>query len=522
MSILINVSGVAIERLKGSVNIYDAIEQRSTASFVAVDRLGVETYQKGQPIEIISNIPIPPFAHPEFTGFIENVKRHKIAPNDTTIYWTIQCIDNHYLADKRIAAEIYTSKTAKYIVEDLITNYLAAEGVTVGEVQTGPTFEGVVINYQPISKVLDSLAEKSNFIWYIDEDKKLYFIERTTYPAPFSIDSGDILKDVDMSTELEENNPSYRNAQYFRGGKATTALQTFNATGDGVTVAFALGYPLASVPTVTVGGAAQTVGLKGVDSGMDCYWSQGDSILVFDNASIPGVAAIVVTYYGEYPLFVYTDDTVAINALKAVEGGTGIIETLEDDASATTRNDALAISIAQLEKFGVVGKRFPFPINNWGLKPGQMVTVDYPAYGLNNADLLVESVEVSELAPNELRYLITAIEGPELGDWTGFFKHIVDARAELLDRITIGDSRIIHILKRQKESLALAESTAYHTNAYPPDTSQWIALYPAQGASHHVRHEGMALAESVNDTEHVTEHYHWDDADALWDFATWG
>lgn len=515
MSTIINISGTDIERLQGSFQIYDAIEQRSTASFVVVDRTGIATYQKGQLVTITSD------GNAQFNGFIESVKRNRIAPKSDTIYWAVRCIDNHYLADKRLAAEVFTNKTAKFVVEYLITNYLAAEGIGIGEVQTGVTFKEVVINYQPISKVIDILAEKCGFIWYIDGAKNLYFIERTTYPAPFDITPNDILREPSMSSELAESNPSYRNTQYLRAGKGLTPLpalvETF--TGDGVNVSFTVGYPIAEVPAVTVNAVGQSIGIKGIDTGKQCYWSKGNSVIVFTAA--PGAVPVVITYRGEYDIFILTEDTVAINELKALEGGTGIVETIDDDPASITRDDALSAAVAKLEKYGIVGKQFSFPIRTWGLKPGQMVTVTYPEYGLNADDLLVESVDITEIAPNELRYFIKAIEGPELGDWTGFFKKLKDATDDILDRLTIGEDRILHILKRQKETLSLVETTAYHLDAYPPDVSRWIAKYPAQGASHHVRHEGLALAEVTAHTEHDTEDYHWDDADAFWDFATY-
>ena len=522
MSTIIRISGVDVERLKDSIRILDAIEMRSTAHFTVVDRTGIANYVKGQPVNIITDLPIPPFAHPQFSGFIETVVRKKVSPKSDIIYWSIKCIDNHYLVDKRMAAEIYLDKTAFFIVNDLIINYLAAEGITAGTIQAGPTFDSVIINYQSISKIMDLLAEKSGFIWYVDMAKGLHFGERSTTAAPFTIDSGDIIRELQMQSQLTESNPSYRNTQYLRGGKALTPLpslvETF--TGDGVNVAFTVGYPIAKVPAVTVNAVVQSIGIKGVDVGKQCYWSKGDPVIVF--VAAPAAVAVVITYRGEYSLFVLTSDNVAINTLKAIEGGSGIVENMGDDPSTSTRDDALDAAIAKLDRFGITGKQFSFPIRVWGLQPGQMVTVTYADYDLTAAELLVESVEVTEIASNELRYRINAIEGPDLGDWTGFFKQLADAKDDILNRLTIGEDRIIHILKQQKESLALVEATASHINAYPPNTYQWIALYPTQGASAHVAHEGLALAESTAHTEHVTEHYHWDDADALWDFASWG
>ncbi len=516
MSVVITISGNTIERVKGTLKTNKAIEQRSTASFTVVDKTGTASYVKGQAILITID------GNTEFAGFSEIVTRRRVAPQSDIVYWSIKCIDNHYLADKRLVVEVYTAKTAKFIVEDIITNYLAAEGVTVGEVQTGATFEETIINYQSASRVFEVLADKSGFIWYIDNDKKLYFIERTTNSAPFSVDYGDIIRERKMSSSLTESNPSYRNTQYLRGGKALTTEQTETFTTQDATIqSFTVGYPLAKVPTsIKEDAAGKTIGIKGLDTGKDYYWSKGDAVILAEVA--PGAGVVVeIKYFGEYGIFVLSSDTDAINDLQALEGGTGIVETMADEPADITRNDALATAVSKLDKFGVTGQQFKFSVRTWGLEPGQMVTVDYPEYGLNSDDLLVEAVILAEVAPGELKYTIKAIAGPELGDWTGFFKSLSEQEGNILDRLTIGEDRIIHILKQQKETLALVEATASHEDAFPPDVSRWIVLYPTQGASHHVRHEAFALAEAPASSTHATEDYRWDAADAIWDFATW-
>lgn len=524
MTTTIRISGTDIERLPRSLQIYNAIEQRSTASFTLVDRTGTASYVKGQSVTIFEGWPIPPFIHPLFAGFIEAVDRRKVSPKSDIIYWTIDCIDNHYLADKRIAVEVYTNKTAGFIVDDLITNYLAAEGVSAGTIQAGPTFEETIINYQHLSNVFDVLAEKANFIWYIDRAKQLFFMQRTTTSSPFDIDASDINREgTSMASGLREANPSYRNTQYLRGGKALTSLQTETFTTQDATVeAFVLGYPVAQEPdSITEDAAPMSIGIKGIDVGVDYFWSKGEATIVA--AVPPGNGVVVeVKYYGEYSLFVLTEDVAAIAALQAIEGGTGIVENMGDSPATITRDDLAAAALAKLNKFGINGKMFSFPISDWGLEPGQMVTVDYPEYALNDAELLIEAIDISEFAPNELRYMIRAIEGPELGDWTGFFKRLSEQEGNILNRLTIGEDRILHILKSQAEPLALAEATDEHIDAFPPDVSRWIALYPAQGASHHVRHEALALAEAPVSSTHVKNNYLWDAADAFWDFASWG
>jgi len=447
MATIIRISGVDVERQKGSIRIQNAIEQRSTASFTVVDLTGTASYSRGQPVEILTDWVLPPFFKLQFAGYIDSVTRVKVAPESSIMHHAIQCMDNHYLADKRLAAESYLAQTAGFIVTDLHTNYLSAEGVTIGTIQAGPTILEMVINYQSVTRALDALAEKSGFTWYIDEFKQLFFVARTTTPATFgSVSVSDMAKAGGMLSELTEANPMYRNRQYIRAGRDVTAGQVENFTGDGVTVAFALGYPVNQVPTVTVAAVGQTVGIKGLDTTVQVWWSKGDPVILFA-AAPAGAAAIVITYIGEYDIIALVEDPIEITARQAVEeGGTGIVEEMAEEPLLNSHNAAFDSGLAKLSKFGVIGRQFGFSMDSWGVLPGQLVTVTYAAYGLAATELLVESVTIVEFAPGVLRYSVRAIEGPELGDWTGFFKALVNMKDEVIGRLTVGSNQVLVIL----------------------------------------------------------------------------
>jgi len=297
-----------------------------------------------------------------------------------------------------------------------------------------------------VTRALDALAEKAGFTWYIDEFKQLFFVARTTTPAHFGpVSVSDMAKAGGMLSELTIGNPKYRNRQYIRAGRDVTAAQVENFTGDGVTVAFALGYPVNAVPTVTVAAVGQTVGIKGLDVAVQCWWSKGDSVLTFA-AAPAGAAAIVVTYVGEYDIIALVEDPIEITARAAVEGGTGIVEEIAEEPLLNSHNAAFDAGLAKLAKFGVIGRQFGFSMDSWGVLPGQLVTVTYAAYGLAATELLVESVTISEFAPGVLRYAVRAIEGPELGDWTGFFKALANMKDEVIGRLTVGSNQVLVIL----------------------------------------------------------------------------
>ncbi len=446
MTVWTRVNDVDVQRNKASVVIQNIIGQRSTAYFEVVDKTGALSFQKGDRVDIVKD-GFPPFAKLLFGGVIDNPGMVRV-PNSPIIYHQLSCVDWHYLADKRRAAESYTSQTAGYIVGDLFTKYLEPEGITIGEIQTGPTIAEMVINYQPVSKALDVLANSAGFIWFIDEHKRLFFIVRTTTPALFSVSADDITK---HSTRLDRSSHSYRNRQFIRAGRDITSLQTETFAGVLNKQAYAVSFPINQEPVVTVATVLQTVGIKGIDTLVDppkdCYWSKGDPILAFDNASIPAAAAvIVIKYYGEYDIMIQVEDTPEINARKAIEGGTGIVEAIDDEPTLNSKQASFDAGLALLEHYGAIGQQFSFALNTWGLVPGHLVPVTYTEYGLTATDLLIESVETIEIAPDTLQFNIMAIEGPEMGDWTSFFGALASVKDEILGRLNVGDKQILIIL----------------------------------------------------------------------------
>ncbi len=157
-------------------------------------------------------------------------------------------------------------------------------------VATGPTVASFLVNYVPVSKAFDDLANLAGYTWQIDANKVLWMLPPTAavMPSPWVYDGtqGD---DTTTSQVLEETNPLYRNAQWILSIKDVTTSQTETKQGDGTATAFTLAYPIHSVPTVTVNGVAQTVGIGQVDPAgtKQWYWNEGSNVLSQDPAGPP-------------------------------------------------------------------------------------------------------------------------------------------------------------------------------------------------------------------------------------------
>lgn len=344
----------------------------------------------------------------------------------------IGCVDDHYHADKLIVAKSWVGQTCGFMVNDLITTYLAAEGITAGNVEAGPVVTQQIYNYIPCSAALDDLAKLANFTWWIF-DGKLYFQSYSSQPAPWAVTNSDVFQHPPPNRD--DQAPLYRNRQYIKGFKDITATMTESFHGDAVRRAFALGFPIAIVPSaVTVNSVAKTLGIKQIDTGKDWYWSKGDNVLVQDSAGTLLLATdtLAVTYQGLFEGITVSTDTAAVTAQQLAEGsGSGFVDNVFDLPNVGSRQAAFDQAGKFLSMYARLGSHLKFLTIRPGLQPGQLALVTLPEYGYAATQLLVCGVRTTDstgfTADKQpvLVYEVEAVAGPFNGSWAKFFERMV-------------------------------------------------------------------------------------------------
>jgi hypothetical protein len=476
MQVTIGVTVVTL--LEDTLEIEDRFDERSVCSFTVHDN--TNHYQRGQAVEVQDDA-----SNVIFAGFIETPVEQVVTPSGDTLH-TIDCCDNHYLADKRIAAKAYTSQTCGAIVSDLITTYLAAEGVTAGTIQAGITLNAAVFNYVPISRAMDELAERAGYWWRINHDKSLDFCAPTAVDAPWDIAaSGGIYADMlEGTVSVERANPLYRNRQYVRGGRDITDPQTEIQYGDGAKQAFTLAYQLAKVPTVEIssGGStswsSQTEGIKQVETARQWFWRKGDPVIAQASTDTPLGATdrIRVTYQGQYDFVARSHDQSAIDDRLAVEGsGTGIVEDVVDDRTIESREEAFQLAAQKLARYAQVNRVLKYTTRRTGLEPGQVQTVTIAEHGLSAVEMLIESVHTRRVG-GELEFGITALGSYPIGSWARFFSRLADRGESFVDRENIYADQILVTSDTFPESWVWAESVIATVHACSVPAAD---LYPA-------------------------------------------
>jgi hypothetical protein len=461
-----------------SLQIEDEINARSTASFRVVDEQNNMSVKpsEGQPIEITDYD-----GNLVFGGFILYAKRFNPIGTDT-IFYNVECVDNHSIADRFIVAESYVNTLAGDIVKDLRTTYLDADGVTIGEIQDGPTIDAAKFpRIGTVADALDELSELTGFTWYIDYDKKLYFIERQTFLSPFDVASDSAIVNINV----KEDKTRYRNKQYIRGGLSQTeeiSLEKPTPEPDGVSRTFVTRFPLASKPKIFIDSVEVTssfIGANGVETGKKFYYTYNSNTITQDDAeTVLNSEVIEVTYKGLFPLLVVSEDTEAIAERVLIEGGTGIYENIINESKVDKKQIALDIANGKLRKYTKIERELTYQTTLNGLFAGQLQTINLPKYNITDGEFLIDRVTISDLDGNgTFLYDVHAVDGEVFGGWTNFFKELVKTGGNLIIR----DNEVLVILQTTFESQSWTEEISVQINACPlPGNGNVVFITPFQ------------------------------------------
>lgn len=429
--------------LVNTLNVEDTLDGRNTCSFsIAPGSSGV--------VPVVGNsVRMEWDGQVIFAGTVDEYELIMRQPNAGAVY-RLQCVDWTQIAERRIVAEEYADTHAEAIIADLITEYLAGDGIVGSYVEDGPLISKAVFPYVTAADAFTDLANEIGYAWYIDYDKQLHFFARSTNLAPVTGSSSVFFAE---SVRKIATRDKYRNAQYIRAGNDITDSLTEQFTGDGKVRTFKCALPLATAPTITVNGAPKTVGILQVDTGYDWYWNKDSDSISQDNAGTVLTTAdtLSVTATFLYPLRMYGLEDSAISERQSVEGGTGIYEEIEDvqlDGRQLVADKLTAI----LRKYARVQARFDGETEQDGLRSGQLLTLSIPTYGLTGT-WLITNISIRDEDGKRLRYRVTAVDGENLGGWQEFFSKIEAAGRDF----SIRENESLGLVKNFREPIAVTD-----------------------------------------------------------------
>ncbi len=491
--VLLNIQGVDCTHyiVPGSLTHEAAINERDTLTFELIAPVGELEILEGQQVYLS-------YVTRVFGGTIETVEESRVGMVEGYIHYKVECADWHQILDRRIVAKSYVDTTVDAIIDDILENYLADEGIVIDflghESFLAPTFpqktggrqtvipevhvSEAVFNYVSAAEVFERMAERTGCNWWIDADKRLHFIEREEYKAPWNITPKSPVRDIRVNRNREE----YRNKQYVKGGKAETEERTERFRGDGETRTFTLGFPLAKEPIVKVNGQLQTVGVRGVDEGKQWYWAQGEKTLTQDNNEYILIEndILEVTYQGLFDVVVIVPKEDEIENRKAIEGGTGIYEQVETADELTTLNGILDLAVDKLRKFAKTQKTISFLTFRAGLRPGQIIKVDLPEHKIHDEEFLITHTTFADVDGSGIySWSVEAVSGEALGGWTQFFKKLVKRSEPFIFTENINEQETVIIIEQFLKEWQEEEHLNPFYELYPgANTFPGINTYP--------------------------------------------
>jgi hypothetical protein len=467
----------------GTLEIEDAINERSMARLQMVDTSMTLSLSDGQPISIYDDT-----MSLIFSGYLLYPKKF-VPITENAIFYDVECVDQHQIADRLLVAKTYLNTSAQDIANDLYLTYLDPEGIIIGDidgVSLFPSnglfpaenlfpFQSTVILEQAtfprvgtVADAMNELAEITGYQWYIDYDKKFYFAPRTFFNAPFSITDNSAIVNINVKQDKSQ----YRNRQYIRGGLSQTdpiTLEKPTPNPDGVSRTFITRFPLAEKPRIFINSVeinANDIGINGIDTGKKYYYLYNANTIIQDSTEtiLTSSDVIEITYNGLIALALVSENPAAIAERASVEGGTGVYERIDVDAAISNRQEALDIANGKLNKYSKIMNEITYDTYTAGLSAGQLQNINLTKYGISSTDFLIDNVKVSELdGAGRLIYTVHAIDGETFGGWQKFYRDLL--RSDL--KMSIRENELLVILSTIVESQGWNEITTVSVFSCP-------------------------------------------------------
>jgi len=452
MAITITIGGASVTDIleKNSLNLSDDANARNVLRFQLIDPTATRHYAPGAEVIVLDG------ATRLFAGTIEE-------PNETLLQGrqiliaNITAVDFNQLPDRFLVAETYDNKTIAQIATDLVTVYLAADSVTLGTIETGPTITRKVFNYVLLSDALNWLTEQTGYPWSISYTKVFTLQNPESVIAPFVADGTTCL-----SMRTNRARGPYRNKQYIRAGRDLTDSRVESFKGDGTRRTFNVSFPVGTVPTVTVDDVPKTVGIRGIDTGNDWYWNKDTNEISQDDsgAILTTSNTLAVTYRGLFPILVQAQLDAEIADRVVVEGGSGVYEAIEDHTDIDDEDLAMDTALARLARDGSIHKTVEIVTDSSGLAAGQLLTVNEAKLQLSG-QFLVQSVQANDIQGAWLRSSATCISGDAVGGWINFYQKLLAAKRETVVR----DNEVLLHLRLLTETIAFTDVVLISTAA---------------------------------------------------------
>jgi hypothetical protein len=424
-----------VQALTGTIKWTGSIVSRGALDFT-IDSAPADRPVVGNPVLLtLVTAGVEDIAEPIFGGSIETAQPSNV-PGSGIVRTPCGCINWMSLLSKRSTGlrtyeGTHASPAVVWNCGDIITDlniHTLGDDFLKVDVQPGVDIDSITFDHIMNAEAIGQLVRQSNnetdtyFLW-VSPWRVIHFELQTTVAAPWGIDDTtgtdeNVLIQVSATIDRSKlaNRVIVRATQQIASASAPESYP-----GDGVSRTFNLLYVVSTAPTVTVNGTPKTVGVLGVDSGKDWYWSVGSNSIEQDAGGTILISTDTFTAtYDTYAIGIAAYNyNVSVDARAAVESGTGRYETVIWVTTPTTQAQMNALAESVAKKFGSLVTSVGVATLKPGLMPGQLFPVTLSDIGVSG-EFLIDSVTLTT-SDNVCLWSVTAIGSPLIGDWRKAF-----------------------------------------------------------------------------------------------------
>lgn len=272
--------------------------------------------------------------------------------------YKITCGNANAILANRVINVAYQNYTVSQIVSALYTDYIAAEGFSLGSISTIPIeVEVYTAKDMNLQDALNELADLVGAVWVVDTEKAFHFVASEDFPAFPRTINGNFL----LGTDLEHTTKDYktRTVQIISGATEMTSTQSESYTYDGEQSAFLTVFPVAAKPLIYVNGAQVSearVGVSGLDDDdpdIVFLFAYNSNVIKYESGSdyMSSGATVRFDYVGLFPIRISVRNEDKISEIAGRTGTSGLRERVEIAPNIASVADATTMAKSLLAQF---------------------------------------------------------------------------------------------------------------------------------------------------------------------------
>lgn len=375
----------------------------------------------------------------------------------------VTCKDFSFDMDKKLVVKTYEAMTVTDIIADINTSFLPA-GYTVTNAVCPITINYIAFNYELPTKCLQQLAQITDYDWYVDESKNIYFFQKGTVAAPFSLSdtNGNYIYN---SLKISKDIRNLRNSIIVRGGtyKGPSYTEDQEADGDKTTFVFAYKY---SDAVFKVNGVTKTVGIDFIDdaTAFDALYNFNEKALKFPTGTKPTAGQIVtVTGLPHIPVV-----TKIANAASVAEFGEFQYKIV--DKSIGSKEAARDRARAELAGWAEEVNEGEFRTYSTGLKVGQKILIESTNRGISDY-FIISRISSRMHTPTTMIHTVNLVTKQTYG-MIEFLQNLLIQKDK---EIQISADEVLDLVLQLVDQMTMTDSVATSSKSgpykYEPDGS---------------------------------------------------